>query len=189
MEKVLMSKGKELLLLKLSQVQNIFLMLHMKKESLADLGRHQRLVGSPGQGLLYWNKDHTQVLMFYFILCFYNIVGGNLVSWHGKEKGKRLWLDLMLRLNIVLWRFGRIEQVLFGCIVTSYLSSNEQLLTFSFTKSLKGPLVEFIYNKLVLSIIDDFSRMTWVYSLKKNKKFFEYSRSLKPLSRNKVGNI
>ncbi|RDX73155.1 hypothetical protein CR513_47279, partial [Mucuna pruriens] len=44
-------------------------------------------------------------------------------------------------------------------------------------------------NRYFILFIDDFSRMTWVYFLKEKSKVLEYSRSLKPLSRNKVGNI
>ena len=39
------------------------------------------------------------------------------------------------------------EKVLFGCIVTNYINTNNQLVDI-LTKSLRGPCIGFIYNKI-----------------------------------------
>ena len=166
--------------------------------------------GSPGKGLLYENKGHTQVIGYCDAdwagspsdrrstsgYCIF--VGGNLISWKSKKQdvvarssAEAEYRAMTLATCELIWikqlihelKFVKVsqmkllcdnqaalhiasnpvfhertkhieidchfirEKVLSGCIITSYVSSNDQLADI-LTKSLRGPRINSICNKL-----------------------------------------
>ena len=67
-------------------------------------------------------------------------IGGNLISWKSKkqdERTKHIEVDC---------HFIR-EKIVSGCMTTSFVNSNDQLADI-FTKSLRGPRIKYICDKL-----------------------------------------
>ncbi|RVX10360.1 Retrovirus-related Pol polyprotein from transposon RE1 [Vitis vinifera] len=131
-------------------------------------GRYRRLVGklnyltitrpdiffslTPGQGVLYENRGHTQV------------VGYTDADWAGSPTDRRstsgycvfIGGPLHIASNPVFHeRTKHIEvdchfireKIASGCVATSFVNSNDQLADI-FTKSLRGPRIKYICNKL-----------------------------------------
>ncbi|RVW57555.1 Retrovirus-related Pol polyprotein from transposon RE2 [Vitis vinifera] len=101
---------------------------------------------TPGQGVLYENRGHTQV------------VGYTDADWAGSPTDRRSNFRVALHIasNPVFHeRTKHIEvdchfireKIASGCVATSFVNSNDQLADI-FTKSLRGPRIKYICNKL-----------------------------------------
>ncbi|RVX06403.1 Retrovirus-related Pol polyprotein from transposon RE1 [Vitis vinifera] len=101
---------------------------------------------TPGQGVLYENRGHTQV------------VGYTDVDWADSPTDRRSTSGAALHIasNPVFHeRTKHIEvdchfireKIASGCVATSFVNSNDQLADI-FTKSLRGPRIKYICNKL-----------------------------------------
>ncbi|RVX22062.1 Retrovirus-related Pol polyprotein from transposon RE1 [Vitis vinifera] len=135
-------------------------------ELLGDPGRYRRLVG---QGVLYENRGHTQVIGYTDAdwagsptdrrsTSGYCVFIGELRF--GKDEQMKLICDNQAALHIasnpvfhertkhieVDCHFIR-EKIASGCVATSFVNSNDQLADI-FTKSLRGPRIKYICNKL-----------------------------------------
>ncbi|RVW48502.1 Retrovirus-related Pol polyprotein from transposon TNT 1-94 [Vitis vinifera] len=158
---------------------------------------------TPGQGVLYENRGHTQVVGYTDAdwagsptdrrstsgYCVF--IGGNLISWKSKKQdvvarssAEAEYRAMALATYELIWlRFGKDEQmklicdnqaalhiasnpvfhertkhievdchfirekIASGCVATSFVNSNDQLADI-FTKSLRGPRIKYICNKL-----------------------------------------
>ncbi|RVW92475.1 Retrovirus-related Pol polyprotein from transposon RE1 [Vitis vinifera] len=115
---------------------------------------------TPGQGVLYENRGHTQVVGYtdadwvgsptdkrstsgYCVLLEMKLICDNQAALHiafnpvFHERTKHIEVDC---------HFIR-EKIASGCVATSFVNSNDQLADI-FTKSLRGPRIKYICNKL-----------------------------------------
>ncbi|RVW81643.1 Retrovirus-related Pol polyprotein from transposon RE2 [Vitis vinifera] len=122
---------------------------------------------TPGQGVLYENRGHTQVVGYTDADWAGSPTDRRSTSGHllrelrfGKDEQMKLICDNQAALHIasnlvfhertkhieVDCHFIR-EKIASGCVATSFVNSNDQLADI-FTKSLKGPRIKYICNKL-----------------------------------------